>query len=120
MKKLTRSTRVVLCALAMVLASHAPSLARGAGGHSGFGGGHPGGGVVHHGYHHHGHVRHFHPVPHGRFRFAPVVPFYGYYPYAPPAYSYGTRGVWYYCPSYGAYYPDVTSCPEAWVLVPSA
>ena len=28
-----------------------------------------------------------------------MVPFYGYYPYAPPAYSYGTRGVWYYCPS---------------------
>ena len=32
----------------------------------------------------------------------------------PPPQSY-----WYYCPSYGAYYPDVLSCPESWVLVPA-
>jgi hypothetical protein len=25
---------------------------------------------------------------------------------------------WYYCPSYGAYYPAVPSCPEEWVPVP--
>lgn len=32
----------------------------------------------------------------------------------PPPTSY-----WYYCPAYGAYYPDVPSCPEPWVLVPA-
>jgi hypothetical protein len=31
---------------------------------------------------------------------------------APPAY-------WYYCRSYGAYYPYVPSCPEPWVPVPA-
>ena len=34
------------------------------------------------------------------------------YPYSPPSSTY-----WYYCPSYGAYYPTVPSCPEAWVPV---
>ena len=29
---------------------------------------------------------------------------------APPAY-------WYYCQSAGAYYPNVQSCPEAWIKV---
>jgi hypothetical protein len=24
---------------------------------------------------------------------------------------------WYYCPSAGAYYPSVPTCPEPWVLV---
>ena len=32
--------------------------------------------------------------------------------YAPPEPAY-----WYYCPSYGAYYPTVPSCSEAWVPV---
>jgi len=27
---------------------------------------------------------------------------------------------WYYCPSYGAYYPNVASCPEAWETVPAS
>jgi hypothetical protein len=27
---------------------------------------------------------------------------------------------WYYCPSYGTYYPNVTSCPEAWVPIPAS
>ena len=27
-------------------------------------------------------------------------------------------GYWYYCPSAGAYYPNVSSCPEPWVPVP--
>ena len=27
-------------------------------------------------------------------------------------------GYWYYCPSAGAYYPAVGSCPEPWVPVP--
>jgi hypothetical protein len=35
------------------------------------------------------------------------------YAYAPPP-SY-----WYYCPSAGTYYPYVSSCPEAWVPVPT-
>jgi hypothetical protein len=25
---------------------------------------------------------------------------------------------WYYCASAGAYYPSVSRCPEAWILVP--
>ncbi len=37
------------------------------------------------------------------------------YVYSPPPPSY-----WYYCPSYGAYYPDVPSCPTAWVPVPAS
>jgi hypothetical protein len=32
--------------------------------------------------------------------------------YAPPVY-------WYYCRSYGTYYPSVPSCPEPWVPVPA-
>ena len=60
----------------------------------------------------HGHV--FHPRVYGG-----VWPWYwwGYsvpvYP-APPPPAY-----WYYCPTYGAYYPDVSSCPEPWVAVPA-
>ena len=32
--------------------------------------------------------------------------------------SYSPSSYWYYCPSYGAYYPTVPSCPDAWVPVP--
>jgi len=46
------------------------------------------------------------------FGFGPVVPYYDPY-YAAPSY-------WYYCPSYGAYYPDVTTCPEPWLSVPAS
>jgi hypothetical protein len=35
---------------------------------------------------------------------APVAP-------APPSY-------WYYCPSAKGYYPNVSTCPEAWIKVP--
>jgi hypothetical protein len=39
-----------------------------------------------------------------------------YYPsydgYVPPQPS------WYYCPSARAYYPEVYTCPEQWVIVP--
>jgi hypothetical protein len=52
---------------------------------------------------------------------ATVAPFYWPdYPYAPePDYmdQAPTSSYWYYCPSYGAYYPTVQSCPEAWVPV---
>lgn len=33
-------------------------------------------------------------------------------PPAAPAY-------WYFCPSYGAYYPTVSACPQPWVPVPA-
>jgi hypothetical protein len=47
------------------------------------------------------------------------VPFYFGPYYYPPAYTYSPPpSTWYYCPSYGAYYPTVPSCPEAWVPVP--
>jgi hypothetical protein len=37
-----------------------------------------------------------------------------------PASTYGAPATnyWYYCPSYGAYYPSVQSCPVPWVTVP--
>ncbi len=39
---------------------------------------------------------------------------------APPVYVQpGSAGYWYYCPSAQAYYPNVPSCSEAWVLVPA-
>jgi hypothetical protein len=84
--------------------------------------GHPGGGGApghhpgwHGGSHAYGHG--VHPGVHG---FVGVGPWYwwGYpgsvYTAPPPPPSY-----WYYCPAYGAYYPDVPSCPEPWVLVPA-
>ena len=38
------------------------------------------------------------------------------YPYAyPPAYV--PPATYWYCPSYGAYYPQVETCPESWVPV---
>ena len=44
-----------------------------------------------------------------------------YYPYDyPPADTYAPQApVYWYCPSYGAYYPTAPSCPEAWVPVPA-
>jgi hypothetical protein len=38
---------------------------------------------------------------------------------APPVYVEPTPAYWYYCTSLGAYYPYVSSCPEAWVNVPA-
>jgi len=49
-----------------------------------------------------------------------VFPFYGYYTYYPAAYGYQAPAYWYYCPTAGAYYPNVQSCPEAWVPVPAS
>ena len=48
-----------------------------------------------------------------------------WYPYSGPVYPYPAYGAWgappvqdwYYCPTYQAYYPDVTQCPEGWMLV---
>jgi len=53
-------------------------------------------------------------------------PYYPYYPpvyaappvYAePPAYIEQGGGVYYYCPDYNDYYPNVASCPSQWVPV---
>jgi len=51
-------------------------------------------------------------------------PYYPYYPpvyaapYAePPAYIEQGAGVYYYCPDYNDYYPNVSSCPSQWVPV---
>ena len=127
MDKLRRPSKIAflaLATLAIVLAVSAPSQALGMGGH-GFGGGHPGEGAIHQGFdghHFEGHrseEHHFDRDGHGRFGFGPgpVFPYYGYYPY----YGYGQApAYWYYCPSYGAYYPNVTSCPEAWETVPAS
>ena len=55
------------------------------------------------------------------FGFGGVYPYDPYDPYYyPPAYGNGAPAYWYYCPSYGAYYPNVVSCPEAWVPVPAS
>src|SRR5438093_4764928 len=109
---------IAIAARAIVLTISLPSQARGAGG-PGFGGGHPSGAVGHGGFDvHHGFDGH--RFDHHRFGFAPVFPFYGYYPYYPPAYGYQAPAYWYYCPSAGAYYPNVQSCPEAWVPVPAS
>ena len=128
MDKLTRPKKlafVALAALAIVLAINAPSQARDMGGHS-FGGGHPGGASGHHDFGgHHGFGGHHFDRHHGfdghhfdrgvhRFGFGPVFPYYGYYPY------YQAPAYWYYCPSYGAYYPNVQTCPEAWAPVPAS
>ena len=125
MGKLIRPRKIAflaLAALAIVLAVTAPSQARGMSGH-GSGGGHFGGADMHHGFDghhgfegHHFDRHHFDGGVHGRFGFGPVFPYYGYYPY----YGYGASAYWYYCPSYGAYYPNVASCPEAWVTVPAS
>jgi len=110
---------MALAALAIVLAVSGPSEAMG--GH-GSGGGHSGGSGTHGGFdgHHGFDGRHNFDGRHDfdrhrRFGFGPFVPYYGYYP---PAY--GDQAYWYYCPSYGAYYPSVASCPEAWVPVPAS
>jgi hypothetical protein len=119
MKKLKRVKDVLFrafLALVIVLAVNASSEAQGTGGH-GSGGGHVGGGGMHHGADGHPGFDGHHGFEHRRFGFAPVWPYYGYYP---PVYGYQAPAYWYYCPSYGAYYPNVESCPEAWVPVPAS
>ena len=56
--------------------------------------------------------------------FYPYYPYYPYYPPAyaapyaePPAYIEQSGGVYYYCPDYNDYYPNVSSCPSQWVPV---
>jgi len=53
---------------------------------------------------------------------------YPYYPYPaypapyaePPTYIEQGGGVYYYCPDYNDYYPNVSSCPSQWVPVSAA
>jgi len=40
------------------------------------------------------------------------------YVQAAPAPTSPPQAYWYYCPSATAYYPTVSTCPEAWVKVP--
>ena len=40
-------------------------------------------------------------------------------PQPAPAASPAPAGDWYYCGSAQAYYPNVPSCPEAWIKVPA-
>ena len=70
-----------------------------------------------------GHRRFFHG--HGRAFFG-VAPFIAVAPFAPYWYAPPVEvapppapAYWYYCPSAGAYYPNVQSCPEPWVTVPA-
>ena len=121
MNKLSRVrafASVALVAVAIVLAASAPSQEqRGGGGHGG--GGHEGGRGDEHrdfdGHHDFGEGRDFHRGRGGSFFFND--PYYGTYP-SPDGYA--TPEYWYYCPSYGDYYPNVSSCPDPWVPEPSS
>jgi hypothetical protein len=63
---------------------------------------------------HHHHLRHF-----GSALVIGGV-WYPWYAYSAPVYAapvYPTNTWYYYCPSTASYYPQVTVCPEPWVLV---
>jgi hypothetical protein len=111
----------LIAALTIVALAASPALAARAG-HEGFqsgqhfSGGHPGAVENHHDFDGH---RDF--DRNGRARgFVGVSPW--FYWADPPAYAYTPPppSYWYYCPSAGAYYPYVSSCPEGWVPVPAA
>jgi hypothetical protein len=112
MRKLSR---IALVGLAVVLAAASPSYA--AAGHGGHGFSHSAGGHVEGGHpgfaEHHGFDGRGHFDRRDRGGAFVGVPFYWAPGYSDPSSSY-----WYYCPSYGAYYPTVPSCPESWVPVP--
>jgi hypothetical protein len=108
-----RSAFVILLVGVFVVALAAP-------GHAaprhGFSGGRPGGHVVdHRGFDGHRHFRH------DRVRIF-VSPFFFAAPFvaAPVFVSPPPPLYWYYCRSYGGYYPYVPSCPEPWVPVPAS
>lgn len=98
--------------LAVAASSYAASRRGFSGGRPGPSG-HPGGHFVHHprfeGHRHFRHDRVF------------VAPFFAAPFVVAPAFLYAPPPVyWYYCPSYGAYYPYVPSCPEPWVPIPAS
>ena len=116
-----RLVSVALGVIAILLIVTAPSLAAPHGGR-GFSGPHPGA-------HFEGHPRfegHRHFDRHGGVFIGVGPSFYWgsrYYSSPaymyPPAYAYAAPDYWYYCPSYGVYYPNVPSCPVPWVPVPA-
>ena len=126
MDKLRRPKKLAsmaFTALAIVLAINAPSQVQARGGHGG-GGGHSGGSGMHEGFGGHEGFegrdgfdgrRDFDRGEHRRFGFGPDFFYDGDYPDAS-----GVQKPAYYCSSYGAYYPSVTSCPEAWEPVPAS
>jgi len=104
-----RLASVILVAVAIVLAAAAPGDAMP---RHGFSGGHPGGHFDgHHRFDGHRGFRR----DHVRIFVAPL--FFPAPVFLAPAFAYAPRAYWYYCPSYGAYYPYVPSCPEPWVPV---
>jgi hypothetical protein len=121
-QSLKKFASVVLVVAACVLALATPGQARGGAGHGVSG---------HAAQGHHGFARH--PGFAGRHRLARHghgKVFIGVGPsfYWGPAYPYGYPGsvysppppaYWYYCPSAGAYYPNVPSCDEPWLPVPA-
>ena len=138
MKKLILA---LVCVLPLIAASaHAfggGHGGHGGGGHGGFrgGGGFPGGSSFHGGGGYYGgHAMRGGGVPGGNFH--PYARSYGggrvwagpavvgavggYALMAPrPVYAAPAANVWYYCQSYGAYYPSVQYCPEGWMPVPA-
>ena len=108
-----KSVIVSVLSVALLLASAAPSYAWSRGFH-----GHPG-------------VRSGVFIGVGPFWLGPPYPYWGYYPYSPPIVVVeppvyvqqppsqpAPQQYWYYCASASAYYPNVQSCPEAWIKVP--
>ena len=63
----------------------------------------------------------YYPPPYYVYSPPPVVvqepPVYVQQPWA-PAVQPPPQAYWYYCPSAQSYYPNVQTCPEAWVKVP--
>jgi hypothetical protein len=64
----------------------------------------------------------YHPGVRGGF-YAGAWPWWYWWPYPGPVYTAPPpppeESYWYYCPTYGAYYPDVLICPDPWVPVPA-
>jgi len=60
---------------------------------------------------------HFYGRPNGTYF---IYPYSYSWTYRYPAPTYPVPTYWYYCPSYGAYYPYVSSCSESWVPVPAS
>lgn len=62
----------------------------------------------------------FFPYPYYPYPYYPYPPAYPV-PYSePPTYIEQGGGVYYYCPDYNDYYPNVSSCPSQWVPVSAA
>jgi len=130
-----KTALVSLVVVALLFVGAAPSHAGNNGSHGGHGGGWHGGGSHRGGWH--GGTRVFVGVGPAFWWGRPYPYYWGYYPPAyyypppvvvqeppvyvtqpPPAPAPQEQAYWYYCPTAKAYYPNVQSCPEAWVKVP--